>query len=147
MKNIKWRIIVLLFLITSSVFSQVTITAVVTPATCTNNGTLEVILTGGPAGVTYGIVKAPFDVTKIVSSSTPVFTMLEPGLYYFGYYDGTTFVKAENPIQINNNYNSIPPSLSYGKKDYYAYCQGISDPLGTISANVRNGNPPIKLVY
>ncbi|MDN3705867.1 gliding motility-associated C-terminal domain-containing protein [Myroides ceti] len=142
MKNIKWRIIWLFCLISFGCFSQTTISAGVTPVTCTNNGTLEITLTDGPVGVTYGIVKAPFDITQIVSSNSPLFTMLESGLYYFGYYEGTSFVKADDPIYIADYYNSDPPVLSYYKDDYYAYCQNGNDPLGSIYAYVYSGNGP-----
>jgi|GEM_PF-5899413 len=142
MKNIKWRIIWLFCLISFGCFSQTTISAGVTPVTCTNNGTLEITLIDGPVGVTYGIVKAPFDITQIVSSNSPLFTMLESGLYYFGYYEGTSFVKADDPIYIADYYNSDPPVLSYYKDDYYAYCQNGNDPLGSIYAYVYSGNGP-----
>lgn len=137
------KIIIFLFcLLPVAVTAQITgFYASPTPSTCANNGKIEIIVMGTPQPTIYGIGKAPYDETKIVSQSAALFTDLEPGEYFFGYYTGTTFVKAEWTTTVYNDYSTSSPSFTTASPTYYAYC-GTTDPLGKISGRVIGGNKP-----
>jgi gliding motility-associated-like protein len=127
-------------LLGNKIFAQ-TITATATPSTCANNGTITLLATDVPAPITYGIAKSPFNEPDIISSSSAQFTMLQPGDYFYGYFNGTTFVKSATTVNVANNYTTTSPTFSTYYSIFYAYC-GSTDPLGLVYANLTGGNKP-----
>ncbi|MCA1918082.1 MAG: hypothetical protein LDL38_01670, partial [Flavobacterium piscis] len=127
-------------LLGNKIFAQ-TITATATPSTCANNGTITLLATDVPAPITYGIAKSPFNEPDIISSSSAQFTMLQPGDYFYGYFNGTTFIKSATTVNVANNYSTTSPTFSTYYSIFYAYC-GSTDPLGLVYANLTGGNKP-----
>ncbi|SHM84155.1 gliding motility-associated C-terminal domain-containing protein [Flavobacterium chilense] len=135
----KITLLMLIILPLLRVYAQ-TITAVATPSTCANNGTITLTPTGIPEPITYGIVKAPYNVSdEITTSTSPIFTMLIPGDYYYGYLNGSVFIPSATTVKVTNQYNTTSPTFTTYYAYNYAYC-GSTDPLGTIFAQVTGGN-------
>ena len=126
--------------------AQTGLTAIATPSSCLNNGTITVRYTGTPAPTIWGIAPAPFNPSQIISGSDPLFTDLEPGDYFYGYYNGSTFVKSNTPVRVTSSYSSISPTFdAVQTKAYrYAYC-GTDVPLGYINSRVVGGNAPYNI--
>ncbi|MEO8532438.1 MAG: hypothetical protein ABI441_01745, partial [Flavobacterium sp.] len=139
MKKIKLLLSVF-FLISFATSAQITVTASATSSTCRNNGTIQVIVTGVPDPIIYGIAKAPYNEPDIISGLSSLFTDLEPGDYFYGYYSGGAFVKSPNTVKVENKFNLVPPTLGIFAR-YFAYCEP-TDPLGELGGYASGGNAP-----
>ncbi|MFG4004787.1 immunoglobulin domain-containing protein, partial [Flavobacterium aquidurense] len=124
----------------NKIFAQ-TISAVATPSTCANNGQITLTGTALPTPIVYGIAKSPYNEPDIISSSSPIFTMLAPGDYFYGYYSGGTFIQSATTVKVVNNYVTTSPTFSNYAPIFYAYC-GSTDPLGRIYGTLTGGNAP-----
>lgn len=124
--------------------AQTGLTAVATPSSCLNNGTITVSYTGTPAPTIWGIAPEPFNPSQIISGSDPLFTDLEPGDYFYGYYTGSTFVKSNTPVRVTSSYSGISPTFvaASTKAIRYTYCSTTVDPLGRIDGALNGGNRP-----
>ncbi|MFD2041472.1 hypothetical protein ACFSJW_19050, partial [Flavobacterium artemisiae] len=134
-------LILLLLLPLWSIYSQ-TVTAVATPSTCAANGKIEITATGLPTPIIYGIAKSPYIATDVISSTSPVFSFLPPGNYYYGYYNGAVFVPSSNTISIANQYNTTSPSIPSYYSNRLTYCPSSGDPLGRVIVTMTGGNKP-----
>ncbi|MFH7035643.1 HYR-like domain-containing protein, partial [Flavobacterium aquidurense] len=94
-----------------------------------------------PTPIVYGIAKSPYNEPDIISSSSPIFTMLAPGDYFYGYYSGGTFIQSATTVKVVNNYVTTSPTFSNYAPIFYAYC-GSTDPLGRIYGTLTGGNAP-----
>ncbi|MFH6968701.1 hypothetical protein ACHRVL_16920, partial [Flavobacterium sp. FlaQc-28] len=136
--------ILALFLVALKISAQ-TITAVATPSTCAANGKIELTATGIPQPIIYGIAKSPYTAADVISSTSAVFSFLEPGNYYYGYYNGANFIPSASTISVANQYNTSSPTFSSYYSNPYAYCTGTTDPLGRVNASVTGGNKTYKV--
>ncbi|MRX41965.1 hypothetical protein GJU43_22025, partial [Flavobacterium sp. LC2016-23] len=132
----------ILFLCHLAVHAQTTITATATPAACVGDGIIDITITNVTAPITYAVAKLPYDETKVIRSVNPHITNLETGDYYYGYYDGTTFIKAATPINIKSTYVETPLLIDsfYGRN--YLYCGTDQNPLGKVFVGASGGNAP-----
>ncbi|WP_173964193.1 Ig-like domain-containing protein, partial [Flavobacterium collinsii] len=135
-------LLILLYLIPFAGYSQVTITATATDAVCVGDGTISINVTNATGPIIYAVAKLPFDEATVIRSIDPLITHLARGDYYYGYYNGTTFVRATNPISVGGAYTTVSPTITYFAGFNYTYCGTDPDPLGTIRVGMAGVNPP-----
>ncbi|MFH6937723.1 beta strand repeat-containing protein, partial [Flavobacterium sp. FlaQc-30] len=140
-----FTLFILAFFLAVLKVSAQTITAVATPSTCAANGKIELTATGIPEPIIYGIAKSPYTAADVISSTSSVFSFLEPGNYYYGYYNGANFIPSASTISVANQYNTSSPTFSSYYSNPYAYCTGTADPLGRINASMTGGNKTYKV--
>ncbi|OXB00688.1 hypothetical protein B0A75_08165, partial [Flavobacterium oncorhynchi] len=140
-----FSLFVLAFFLAVLKISAQTVTAVATPSTCAANGKIELTASGIPEPIIYGIAKSPYTAADVISSTSPVFSFLGPGNYYYGYYNGANFIPSASTISVANQYNTSSPAFSSYYSNPYAYCTGSADPLGRVSIFVTGGNKPYKI--
>ncbi|MCD0468061.1 hypothetical protein LPB89_21765, partial [Flavobacterium sp. ENC] len=122
--------------------AQGAITAVATKAACVGDGTITITVTNVAGPITYAVAKLPYNEAAVITSTNPVITNLETGDYYYGYYSGTTFVKAAAAINVGSTYSTVSPTITSFFAVNYTYCGNDPDPLGKLVVNVSGGNPP-----
>ncbi|WP_278020513.1 hypothetical protein [Flavobacterium ginsengisoli] len=105
------------------------------------NGKIELTASGIPEPIIYGIAKSPYTAADVISSTSPVFSFLAPGNYYYGYYNGANFVSSSSTIAVANQYVTTSPSFTAYYATRYAYCGG-TDPLGRVTGSLSGGNKP-----
>ncbi|GIQ61186.1 hypothetical protein Flavo103_43210 [Flavobacterium collinsii] len=135
-------LLILLYLIPFAGYSQVTITATATDAACVGDGTITINVTNATGPIIYAVAKLPFDEATVIRSIDPLITHLARGDYYYGYYNGTTFVKATNPISVGGAYTTASPTITGFAGFNYTYCGTDPDPLGIIRVGMAGVNPP-----
>ncbi|OHT45740.1 hypothetical protein B0A71_15900 [Flavobacterium tructae] len=122
--------------------AQVTITAVASNTSCVGNGSITVTVNNVTVPITYAIAKLPFNEATVITSPDPVFINLATGDYYYGYYNGTTFVRAAASINVGSSFSTVSPTITSVSAKNYTYCGNDPDPLGTVSVRISGGNGP-----
>ena len=136
----------IIYLLPLAAISQAEITAVATNATCVGDGradgTIKITVKNVSEPTVYAVAKSPYDPANVIASSNSLITHLEPGDYFYGYYQGTTFIRAATTINIGSTFNPISPSIIVFEGNNYTYCPSNPDPLGQITIIAQKGNPP-----
>lgn len=112
--------------------SEIIITPTVTSVSCAggNNGTIEIVVTGGVA---------PYQITWSDFGNGPIRDDLAPGDYV------VTVIDIENCIKTQNINIPAPPSFNINPIVTNISCFGSKD--GSIVLNINGGIPPIKVVW
>ncbi|WP_455424120.1 Ig-like domain-containing protein, partial [Flavobacterium collinsii] len=123
---------------------QVSISASQTAASCAADGKIQVTVTNVPTTVYYAIEKTPANLKGIQTSNTNngLFIDLEPGDYYYGYFDGNTFIKAPQTITVVNTNSGISPTIVSLTASRFTYCGNGADPGGEVVVTMRGGTWP-----
>ncbi|OXB23838.1 hypothetical protein B0A80_09260 [Flavobacterium tructae] len=137
---------VLFYILPLAAIAQTEISAVATDASCTGDGradgTIKITVKNVSEPIVYAVAKSPYDPANIIASTDSLITHLEPGDYFYGYYENNTFIKAATTIKVGSTYSSISPTIGLFTAKNYTYCASDPDPLGDIAINVEKGNPP-----
>ncbi|WP_291285373.1 gliding motility-associated C-terminal domain-containing protein [Flavobacterium sp.] len=145
MKPLK-LIVALFYLLPFGAVAQAEISAVATDASCTGDGradgTISITVKNVSQPLVYAVVKSPYDPANIIASSVSKITHLEPGDYFYGYYENNIFIKAATTIKVGSTYSSVSPSITRFDAENYTYCASEPNPLGSIGITINNGNPP-----
>ncbi|WP_202702690.1 gliding motility-associated C-terminal domain-containing protein [Flavobacterium sp. UGB4466] len=139
-------LVALFYILPLAAIAQAEISAVATDASCTGDGradgTIKITVKNVSEPIIYAVAKSPFDPATIIASSASLITHLEPGDYFYGYYENNTFIKAATTIKVGSTYSSISPTIGLFTAKNYTYCASDPDPLGDIAINAEKGNPP-----
>ncbi|BFM43893.1 hypothetical protein CFS9_25340 [Flavobacterium sp. CFS9] len=138
--------VALFYLLPFAAIAQAEISAVATDASCTGNGradgTITITVKNVSAPLVYAVAKSPYDPANIIASTASLITHLEPGDYFYGYYENNTFIKTATTIKVGSTYSSSSPSITSFYAENYTYCASDPNPLGTINIVIEKGNPP-----